>query len=312
MAKMCPINAQEPGRPDWLPRSAYPFQIRFADAGGTMIHYIDEGSGPALLLVGAGQWSMIFRDVIMRLRGEFRCLAFDFPDCGLSPDAPDHDHSVVADARILEGFIDALDLQDITMVVHDLGGPIGFLAATRRPDRFRAVVISNTFGWPLAGYPAVRRALRVVASRPVGAVNNLTNVIARLTASRYGVGRVMSKADRSAFLGPWRRRASRRATQLTLAGALRIEPVMAEVEQSLRTALADLPVLTLFGRKNDPYGWQARFGQMFPRATAAVIPDGNHFPFDDDPDAYAAAIRNWWARSVATHDNAYTKRSQSK
>ena len=121
MAKMSPINAQEPGRPDWLPRSAYPFQIRFADAGGTMIHYIDEGSGPALLLVGAGQWSMIFRDVILRLRGEFRCLAFDFPDCGLSPDAPDHDHSVVADARILEGFIDALDLQDITMVVHDLG-----------------------------------------------------------------------------------------------------------------------------------------------------------------------------------------------
>jgi haloalkane dehalogenase len=313
MATISPIDAQQPGRPDWLPGSAYPFRIRFADADGKMIHYIDEGSGPALLMVSAGQWSMIFRDVIMRLRGQFRCLSFDFPGCGLSPDAPGHDHGVLADARILEAFIDALDLQDITMIVHDLGGPIGFVAVTSQPDRFRALVISNTFGWPLAGYPAVRRVLRFVGSRPFGTVNNLTNVIARLTASRYGVGRVMSKADRSAFLGPWRRRGSRRATQLTLAGALRIDSLMAEVEQSLRTALGDLPVLTLFGRRNDPYGWQARFGQMFPHATAAAIPDGNHFPFDDDPDAYAAAIRTWWARSVADPDkSADTKRSQSK
>jgi len=303
MAKMSQIDAPEPGRPHWLPRSAYPFQIRFADADGTLIHYIDEGSGPALLMVSAGQWSMIFRDVILRLREQFRCLAFDFPGCGLSPEVPGSDHGVLANSRILDAFIDALDLQDITLAVHDVGGPIGFLAATRRPDRFRALVISNTFGWPLAGYPAVRRVLRVVGSRPFGAVNDLTNVLARLTASRYGVGRVISKADRSAFLGPWRRSGSRRATRLTLAGALRIDPVMAEVEQSLRTALADLPVLTLFGRRNDPYDWQARFGQMFPQATAAVIPDGNHFPFDDDPDAYAAAIRTWWARSVANTEN---------
>ena len=118
-------------------------------------------------------------------------------------------------------------------------------------------MITNTLGSPLASYPAVRRALEVVASRPFGTVNNLTNVMARLTASRYGVGREMSRADCRAFLGPWRSRISRRATQQTLAGVLRIDPVMAEVERSLRATLADLPVLTLFRRKNDRYGWQA-------------------------------------------------------
>jgi haloalkane dehalogenase len=110
----------------WLPRSAFPFQIRFADVGGTRIHYVDEGSGPALLLVSAGQWSFMFRDVIVRLRGQFRCLTLDFPGSGLSPDEPGHDHSVRANAQILERFIDTLDLQDITMVVHDVGGPLGF------------------------------------------------------------------------------------------------------------------------------------------------------------------------------------------
>jgi pimeloyl-ACP methyl ester carboxylesterase len=229
-----------PGRP-FRSSSASPA------SGGTPIHYLDEGSGPALLLVSAGQWSFMFRDVILRLRGQFRCLTLDFPGSGLSPNAPDH--SVGANARILEGFIDALDLQDVTMVVHDAGGPAGFLVATRRPERFRALVISNTFGWPLAAHPAVRRTLRVVASRPFGAVNRLTNVMARFTASRYGVGRRMSKADRRSFLGPWRSRGCRRATWQVLAGLLRIDPVMASVERSLRAEFADLPVLTLSGAR---------------------------------------------------------------
>jgi pimeloyl-ACP methyl ester carboxylesterase len=114
------------------------------------------------MLVSAGQWSFMFRDVILRLRRQFRCLTFDFPGSGLSPDAPGCDHSVRANAQILDGFIDAVDLQDVTMVVHDVGGPLGFLVATRRPERFRALVISNAFGWPLAGYRAVRRTLKVV------------------------------------------------------------------------------------------------------------------------------------------------------
>jgi pimeloyl-ACP methyl ester carboxylesterase len=108
----------------------------------------------------------------------------------------------------------------------------------------------------------------------------------------------MSKADRRAFRGPWRSRSNRRATQNILAGVLRIDPVMAEVERSLRATLAGLPVLTLFGRKNDPYGWQNRFQQIFPHATAAGINDGHHFPFSDDPDGYSAAISAWWAEKV--------------
>jgi haloalkane dehalogenase len=94
MVKTTPATTGKPARPDWLPRSVFPFQRRFANIDGKRIHYVDEGSGPALLLVSAGQWSFMFRDVIVRLRWEFRCLTLDFPGCGLSPDAPGHDHTV--------------------------------------------------------------------------------------------------------------------------------------------------------------------------------------------------------------------------
>lgn len=241
MAKTIPLSSGTRDRPHWLPWSAFPFQSRFVDIAGKRIHYIDEGSGPAVLFASAGQWSFMFRDVITRLRGRVRCLALDFPGCGLSPDVPGHDHSIWANAQILEGFIDALDLQDIIVAVHDVGGPLGFLVAARRPERFRALVISNTFGWPLASYPTVRHTLKVIAN-----------------------------------------------------------PLMAEVERSLRTTLAYLPVLTLFGRKNDRYGWQDRFARIIPHATAAGIDDGHHFPFNDDPDIYSAAISAWWAEKVAT------------
>jgi pimeloyl-ACP methyl ester carboxylesterase len=299
MAATPQVPGPVPGRPDWLLWSAFPFQSRFGDIDGKRIHYLDEGSGPALLFVSAGQWSFMFRDVILQLRGRFRCLTLDFPGSGLSPGAPGHDQSVAANARVLATFIDALDLQDITMVLHDVGGPLGLLVATKRPERFRGLVLSNTFGWPLAGYPAVRRMLRVVTSPLSGAMNDLTNVVALLTASSYGVGRKMSRADRRIFLGPWRSRNSRRATLQVLAGVLRIDPMMAGVERSLPAVLADLPVLTIFGRKNDPYGWQSRFQQIFPSATAVGIADGHHFPFNDDPDGYGAAIRAWWADKVA-------------
>jgi haloalkane dehalogenase len=292
----------EPRRPDWLPRSAFPFQTRFAVIDGKTIHYVDEGSGPALLLVSAGQWSFIFRDVIVRLRGEFRCVTLDFPGCGLSPVAPGHDNGVRSNARILDGFIDALDLQDITMVVHDVGGPIGFLVAIGRPARFRGLVISNSFAWPLRGYPAVRAMLTLVSSRPFGAINDLTNLLARTTATSYGVGRHLSRADRRAFLAPWRARSFRRATLQVLGGVLSIDDTMAEVERSLPAALRGLPILTLFGRRNDPYGWQERFGRMFPQAAASGIARGRHFPFNDDPQAYNDAICSWWADGVATAD----------
>ena len=110
---MAPSNPNTQGngleRPGWLPWSVFPFQSRYLTVDGTRIHYLDEGAGPALLFVSAGQWSFMFRDVIVRLRGRFRCLTLDFPGTGLSPEAPGHDHSVAANAQILGGFLDALD-----------------------------------------------------------------------------------------------------------------------------------------------------------------------------------------------------------
>jgi pimeloyl-ACP methyl ester carboxylesterase len=291
----------EPERPAWLPADSFPFQSRYIDVGRQRIHYIDEGSGPALLFVSAGFWAFMFRDVILRLRDDFRCVCLDFPGSGLSPltTGAIEDQGVLTNAGVLEGFVRALDLQDVNLVLHDVGGPIGFKVAAAHPEWIRSLVLSNTFGWPLAEYRRVAGMLRFVASPVFGAVNTNFNLLAAATALSFGVGRRLSKADRVVFKGPWRSRSARRTTQRVLAGAGRIDGLMHELEPQLETVFSELPVLTVFGRRNDPYGWQDRFGRMFGNVTAVGIDDGNHFPFCDDPEKFSRAITEWWRSSVA-------------
>jgi haloalkane dehalogenase len=73
------------GRPDWFDDELFPFQSRFMQVDGNYVHYIDEGSGPPLLMVhGNPTWSFVFRDLVAALRNCFRCVVPDLPGFGLS------------------------------------------------------------------------------------------------------------------------------------------------------------------------------------------------------------------------------------
>src|SRR6266498_845221 len=60
-------------------------------------------------------------------------------------------YTVAEHSRVVERFVTQLGLEGITLMVQDWGGPIGFSVAVRHPQRFRAFVIGNTFGWPVEG-----------------------------------------------------------------------------------------------------------------------------------------------------------------
>jgi len=77
------------GRPAWVDAELFHFQSRFVNIDGHTVHYVDEGSGPTLLLLhGNPTWSFVCRDVIRTLRDEFRCIALDNPGFGLSTARP--------------------------------------------------------------------------------------------------------------------------------------------------------------------------------------------------------------------------------
>ena len=290
-------------RPGWLPHEEFPFRSRFLDVDGHRLHHVDEGSGPVLLFVVAGAaWSFVFGPLIERLRGEFRCVALDLPGSGLSRAADGYEPGIEAASAVLERFVVALDLRDVTLIVHDLGGVVALGMAGRQPSRVRAIAVIETFGWPISGEnPKVARMLRLVGGRTFGAVNSVTNLLAWATSTSMGVGRHLSPTGRAAFRGPFRDRGVRRAALAMLRDATEADEYLRGVDRALRTTLRSRPVLLVYGGKSPVRreGFPDQWRERFPKARLVVFDGAHHFPQMDEPDLVADAVRSWFTEEVA-------------
>ena len=120
--------------------------LQLDDGRSLRMHYLDEGTGEPLLMVhGNPTWSFYWRKLVAGLSDNYRCIAVDHIGCGLS-DKPGDDYSYRLEDHIenLSYLIEALDLHDITLVVHDWGGAIGLGTALKHVDRIKRMVIFNT------------------------------------------------------------------------------------------------------------------------------------------------------------------------
>jgi haloalkane dehalogenase len=293
-------ETRSPHRPAWLPRQEYPFESRFLELDANRIHYIDEGSGPLLLFVHAGpSWSFVFRGVVARLRGRFRCVSLDFPGSGLSSAAAGFEASLASASRVLEQFVRAVDLRNLTLVAHDIGGPVAIHAFSRLPDRLRGFAVTGSFAWPLREYPSIARMLRLVEGPVVGALDASTNLIARSTA-RFGLGD-LSRTGRAAYRGPFRDRRVRRNARSMLGQAVRSDEFLAGVQARLSETVADLPALIVWGEK-DPtrkQGWLSRWEQVLHHSRSHVVRGARHFPQMSAPEEVSALIEEWWKEEIA-------------
>ena len=62
--------------PGWVDRREYPFTPRALDVDGGRLSYLDEGSGPVVLMVhGTPTWSFLYRHLVKGLSGHCRCVA---------------------------------------------------------------------------------------------------------------------------------------------------------------------------------------------------------------------------------------------
>ena len=110
----------------WLNEQEYPFKPHYFDVGPGRIHYVDEGSGETVVMVhGSPVWSFIYRHLIKGLQANYRCIALDHLGFGLSDKPQKWIYTPEAHSDNLTKLIEHLQLKDITLVVHDFGGPIG-------------------------------------------------------------------------------------------------------------------------------------------------------------------------------------------
>ena len=287
-------------RPTWLPAEHWPFPLAALTTPAGRIAVTDIGSGPTLLFVHVGSWSFVWRDLLLELSPHYRCVTIDAPGSGLSAH-PDSPVSLRGAASAVSSVIEALDLRAITMIMHDVGGPVGLAAAAEHRERIAGLVALNALGWRPTGM-ALRGMLRLVGSAPARTFGGLSGWLARLSASPFGAGRHWTRSDRRVFLAGLDRSA-RRNIHRYLNALRRENDLLGQVETALPEDLARLPLLTVFGSRNDPFGLAKRWKELFPAAEQHMVPGGNHYPMGDDPEAIAEWIRRWHAQHVLhAHD----------
>ena len=284
-------------RPDWLPERAWPYRTFEIETDGVRLAVTEAGEGPVLLLVHVGAWSFIWRELVARLAGEFRCVLLDAPGSGRTVGEPDGGVTLEGAAEAVAEVVAALDLRDLTLVAHDLGGPAGLAAMAGMPERVRGIVAMNAFGWRPEG-AALRGMLALMGSRFMRELNVLTGYLPRIAATSFGVGRHLSEFDRVVFRAGMGTR-GRRAFHDYMRDARRCDGLYGRVARALGGPLGELPLLTIFGERNDPFGFQRRWKELFPDARQVVVKGGNHFPMCDAPDFVARTIREWYVERVA-------------
>lgn len=277
-------------RPPWVPGSLYPFTDRFSSG----VHYVDEGAGPPLLMLhGNPTWSFLYRALILALRDRYRCVAPDYPGFGLSVPPSGYGFTPAEHAAALERLVLELDLSDVTLMVQDWGGPIGFAVATRHPERFTAFVIANTWAWPKSD-PGTQ-----VFSRFLGGPLGRYLILQR----NFFVERILPGGVRrrkltpevmDAYRGPFPDPDSRRPTWVFPRAILASRTFLAEVERGL-PALADRPALITWPTRDVAFreAERRRWEELFPEHRTVQIEGAGHYVQEDAPEELVAAIRDW-------------------
>jgi haloalkane dehalogenase len=135
----------------------YDFAPHYVEVNGMRVHSVDEGEAEVVLcLHGELSWSFLYRKMIPPLAKQHRVIAMDFVGFGRSDKyANMEDYSFQMHRDTLVGFIETLDLHNITAVVQDWGGLIGLTVATQLSERFARLVVMNT-GLPTGEEPMSR------------------------------------------------------------------------------------------------------------------------------------------------------------
>lgn len=279
----------------WVDREAFPFRSRFLEiAPGRRVHYIDEGQGDVLLFVhGTPTWSFEWRHAIRALSRTHRCVAIDNLGFGLSDRPRDFDYTPESHAGVLREFVARLGLGDVTLVVHDFGGPIGLPLALSEPSVVRRLVVFNTWMWSFADDPEMARKAKIAGGRLGRFLYRYANFSLRvLTPYAYADRSKLTPRIHEQYLTPFRDIDSRSRVLWPLARAILGSSAHYDSLWRSRERLAGLPALIIWGMKDPafPPTLLARWRSVLPQSTVVELPVG-HWPQEETPDEVTHAMQ---------------------
>lgn len=259
-----------------------------AMVGGHRIAYADAGSGPAVLLVhGIPTSALLWRKIIPDLAGKHRVIAPDLLNYGNS-DKPLHaDVSIAAQARMLDGLLDALGIGSVDLVAHDIGGGVAQLFTVAHPERVRKLVLSSSVcfdSWPIPEFGPLQDPQAEHDMSLEAFLEMLRGFLPQ------GVHRPQNLPDDvlEMIIAPWASEDGKRALFRNFR-RLNPEYTMA-IADSL--ALIDHQTLVMWGRE-DPFqkpDYAGKLAGAIPNARLAWIDGAAHWIMEEKPREVSAAL----------------------
>lgn len=236
---------------------------------------------------GNPSWSFLFRDLILRLRDRFRCIAPDHQGCGFSSAQP-HRMRMEEHSRNLEKVLEELGVKKFILVAHDWGGAIGAHQAGLDPDRVAGMVFLNTAAFTLNKMPWQIRLARVPILGRV--LMERFNAFV-LGAARQGVVQSLRPAAADGLLYPWLQRSSRTAVSAFVEDIpwSKSHPSRTTIEATEKglIALKDKPCLLAWGMQDFCFDevFLNEWIRRFPHAEVERYPEAGHYVFEDAGEA---------------------------
>jgi pimeloyl-ACP methyl ester carboxylesterase len=268
------------------------------------IRYRESGEGPPIVFVhGLLVDGRLWRKVTPLLEGSYRCIVPDLPlGSHPAPMNPDADLSPPGLAQMIDSFLAALDLNDVTLVANDTGGAISQITAAHHPDRIARLVLTNCDAFENF-LPPMFRPLQWAARVPgllTGVMAGMRFAPMRRLPLAYGwlIKRDFAGAPTREWVEPFlNNREIRRDTVKVLRG---IDPEYT-FEAAERLATFDRPTLLAWAVEDRFFklSFAERLAATIPGAKLESIEDSYTFVSEDQPERLASLIEEF-ARERST------------
>jgi pimeloyl-ACP methyl ester carboxylesterase len=266
---------------------------------GGVIRYREVGTGPTLVFVhGILANGTLWRDVVARLSGRFRCVVADLPLGGHSlPMLPEADMSPSGVARMVAELLERLDLRDVTLVGNDTGGAICQVVISNHPERIGRLVLTNCDAYE-AFFPPLLRPIQYGA-RLFG--TRFVDLLARVLRARLAqralfktvAVRNIDEATLDAYAGRLLRDADVRRDLARFLGSVSNRYTL---EAARSFPAFDRPVLIAWGDR-DPFfspRLALRLQHDFPDARLEAVAGSRAFVPEDGPGQLAQLIQKFF------------------
>jgi haloalkane dehalogenase len=287
----------------------FPFRPRFSTAPGFRMHYVDEGAGDVLLcLHGEPTWGYLYRHLIAGLSATHRVIVPDHMGFGKSQTPAERTYWLQDHIDNLEALVTDLDLSDVTLVMHDFGGPVGMGLLARRPELVSRVISVN--GPTPFGQSGLLAAVQANAAQSpwftwiaeAYAGGSLDATLGTLGYSILSTLKLNGFQDNQIITPSWLRAyAAAFPDPAEAAGALgwakgwplgahRFEQPGAEA----RERAARIPALAIWGAEDRTLAAEhflPLFREAFPRGLISELPGVGHYSLEDAAPAITALIK---------------------